>query len=465
MLRLPAIIAALLLLFSDAAMAATRTVTSLADGPAVACGAVCRLRDALATATTGDTIVFDPALTAAATAEAPAVIGMTAGEFVVNKNLTIVGPGADLLVLDANSASRVLHVSVAGTNANVSGLTLRNGFVSAAGIGTTGGGVLVDAGTTLALTACTVRGNRAQALNAFNAPPGTGQAGQNGYLASGGGIHSAGTLIVRDSAILDNESHGGRGGNGGSGTTGGFLQNGGNGGMGGGGGQAVGAGLAGTQDTNLINVTIAGNAAYGGRGGDGGAGGMGGSGASNGNPGNGGNGGNATGAGSYTNAGTAGAEIAFSTFAAQVATPGVGGNGFISGPSGTFAGLSIYGSGVGGVVVRGSVIADAANACGGTYSAMSQNLQAGADCSGFTISGIDPRLGPIGWNGGQTPSFLPHHGSVVLDAAVDCGSAGGAVTGDQRGLARPSDGDGDGNVVCDLGAVESDRIFDDDFEG
>lgn len=463
MLRLPAITAALLLLSINAG-ATTHTVTSLADGTATTCAALCRLRDAIATSIAGDTIVFDPALTAAATVDTPAVISLTTGEFVVDKTLTIVGPGADLLVLDANNASRVLHISVNGTNASVSGLTLRNGYVSVAGSGTTGGGILVDSGTVLTLARCVVRNNRAQAPNAVNSTPGTGSAGQSGYPASGGGIYSAGKIVLRDSAVLDNEVRAGRGGNGGSGVPGGFLEDGGNGGVGGMGGQAAGAGLAGTKDTNLINTTFAGNAAYGGRGGDGGTGGIGGNGASNGNAGNGGNGGNAYGAGSYTNAGIIGAEIAFSTFAAQVATPGLGGNGFFPGLAGTIAGVSLHGNGAGGVVVRGNVIADVANACGGTYAAVSQNLQTGNACAGFTANGTDPKIGPINWNGSHTPNFLPHSGSAVLDAAIDCSSAEGPLVNDQRGLPRPIDGNGDNVATCDLGAVESDRLFDDGFE-
>ncbi len=453
-------------LSAGATRANTLVVNSLGDGTAAACAATCRLRDALSSAIANDTIVFDPALTAAATPNAPAVIAMSAGEFVVNKNLAITGPGADLLVLDANAAGRVLHVT-GGATATVSGLTLRNGRVISSTTAN-GGGVLVDAGNSLTLLGVSVLGNKTAAGAGTNGLATTGQNGGTGFAAGGGGIYSAGTLALRDSAVLDNEARGGQGGNGGSGTNGGFGSNGGPGGVGASGGAATGGGVFGTAATTMVNVTFAGNAAIGGGGGNGGAGGMGGTGGSDGANANGGNGGNARGSGIYINATTAGAQVAFATFAVQAGIPGLGGNsggsGATNGANGTASGLSLYGNGAGGVVLRGSVVGDLVNACGGTYSTAFQNLQVGLTCLGFSVSNADPKFSPINWNGGRTPNFLARRGSPVLDTATDCSSSGGAVTSDQRGLPRPSDGNGDATAVCDLGAVESDRIFDDNLE-
>src|SRR6266550_2142551 len=67
--------------------ATTITVTSLGDGAANAAncpGVNCRLRDAIAKAASGDTITFSVTGT----------ITLTSGELVINKNLTINGPGA-----------------------------------------------------------------------------------------------------------------------------------------------------------------------------------------------------------------------------------------------------------------------------------------------------------------------------------------------------------------------------------
>lgn len=467
MRRLPLWSVVYSILFANGgAHANTLVVNSLADGAAATCGATCRLRDALNSAIANDTIVFDPALTAGATPNSPAVITMSAGEFVVNKNLIITGPGADLLVLDANAASRVLHVMGTAT-ASVSGLTLRNGNATSSGVAN-GGGVLIDASNSLTLSGVAVRGNKTQSGNGTNSPNGTGAAGGLGFNTAGGGIYSAGTLVLRDSALLDNEARAGAGGNGGSGANGGFGGNGSPGGVGGNGGVSTGGALYGTNTTTVVNVTFAGNAVYGGKGGNGGAGGMGGTGGSDGANAGGGNGGNARGGGAYINSVALGADIAFATFSAQVGTPGLGGSsggsGAPLGTNGTLSGLSVYGSGTG-VVLRGSILADATNTCAGTYSTAGQNLQISTGCSGFSISSTDPKLSAISWNGGRTPNFLPRHGSAVLDTSTTCNSAGGPVSSDQRGLARPSDGNGDASPVCDLGAVESDRLFDDNFEG
>ena len=55
--------AASLLIFGRSAQAATvLTVTINSDGPSDACDSNCSLRDALAAAVSGDTIVFDPNL-------------------------------------------------------------------------------------------------------------------------------------------------------------------------------------------------------------------------------------------------------------------------------------------------------------------------------------------------------------------------------------------------------------------
>jgi CSLREA domain-containing protein len=76
-------------------------------------------------------------------------------------------------------------------------------------------------------------------------------------------------------------------------------------------------------------------------------------------------------------------------------------------------------------------------------------------------TGIDPELGALADNGGFSRSHLP--GAPVRDSAVDtiCTAL------DQRGVARPQDGDGDGTAHCDAGAVESIAIpplFADGFE-
>ena len=72
-----------------------------------------------------------------------------------------------------------------------------------------------------------------------------------------------------------------------------------------------------------------------------------------------------------------------------------------------------------------------------------------ADAVTVGLLGVDPALDPLAANGGPTETRLPAMASPVVDQ-VPGGSAGcgGAVTTDQRGLARPS------GSACDIGAVE-----------
>src|SRR5438552_17389760 len=73
------------------------------------------LRQALSDANDGDTIEF--AVTG--------TIGLTTGELLVDKSITISGPGANNLAIDGNAKNRVFHVT--GGNVTISGLTITNG--------------------------------------------------------------------------------------------------------------------------------------------------------------------------------------------------------------------------------------------------------------------------------------------------------------------------------------------------
>jgi CSLREA domain-containing protein len=66
------------------------------------------------------------------------------------------------------------------------------------------------------------------------------------------------------------------------------------------------------------------------------------------------------------------------------------------------------------------------------------------------IIGSDPVLGSLGNNGGPTATQALLSGSPAIDAAnnTSCHST------DQRGAARPIDGDSDGTATCDMGAYE-----------
>jgi len=67
------------------------------------------------------------------------------------------------------------------------------------------------------------------------------------------------------------------------------------------------------------------------------------------------------------------------------------------------------------------------------------------------ITGLDPMLGPLQFNGGitETRGLLPGSPAIDAGATAGCSGAGGApITVDQRGYARPY------GALCDIGAVE-----------
>ena len=105
--------------------ATTLTVTTTADSGAGS------LRQAIRDAASGDTIDFN-------LSGCPCTITLTSGELVIGKNLTITGPGTDLLTISGNNASRVFFVNPGASGAttgppatnpvvNISALTIANG--------------------------------------------------------------------------------------------------------------------------------------------------------------------------------------------------------------------------------------------------------------------------------------------------------------------------------------------------
>ena len=90
------------------------------------------------------------------------------------------------------------------------------------------------------------------------------------------------------------------------------------------------------------------------------------------------------------------------------------------------------------------------------------NLDSDGTC-GFTgegdLSNTDPLLGPLQDNGGPTLTHALLPGSPAIDAgSPDCPPP----ATDQRGEARPADGNCDGTARCDIGAYEA---FDSDCDG
>jgi hypothetical protein len=73
-----------------------------------------------------------------------------------------------------------------------------------------------------------------------------------------------------------------------------------------------------------------------------------------------------------------------------------------------------------------------------------------SDQVGTSASPLDPKLGPLADNGGPTKTHVP----TAPSPAIDAGVAAGAPAADQRGVARPQDGNNSGTAQVDIGAVE-----------
>jgi hypothetical protein len=147
------------------------------------------LRDAITNACPGSTITFDSTVFDPNSATQ---IDLANGELSINKNLTIAGPGAKILIVrNASSGvtanSRIFSIT-SGADVHISGLTVRDGSTL------TNGGGISNAGT-LKLLSCIVTSNNTLAA-----------------LAGGGGIFNAGTLTIINSTISSNATLAGGGG-------------------------------------------------------------------------------------------------------------------------------------------------------------------------------------------------------------------------------------------------------------
>ena len=129
----------------------------------------------------GSTILFSNTVTG--------TISLSGSELGITNNVTIIGPGANVLAISGGNSSRVF-VSANGTN-SISGLTIANG--SAYGPNANGGGIIVLGGG-LTLTTCTFTNNNANVGN------------------GGGGIYLAnGSLAVSNCTIVGNQALNGGG--------------------------------------------------------------------------------------------------------------------------------------------------------------------------------------------------------------------------------------------------------------
>jgi hypothetical protein len=369
------------------------------------------LRQALLDSLDGDAIYFDPSLNGQA-------ITLTSGELLVDKSVTITGPGAASLAVDGNAASRVFHIS-AGKTATISGLTIRNGLVGG-GFGggiyndhatltladnvitlnkaPTGGGIANDGlggSTSLTITNSTLSGNSA-----------------TDALGSGGGIVNFGnagiaTLVISNSTLSVNSAPFGGG--------------------------IYSSSSSGSASVTISNSTLSGNLAP-------------------------------TRAGGIMNDGSFSGDAVLT-----LANCTLSGNSSSSGASiandATSSGIATVK--LGNTILQAKALEANITNAAGVVTSNGYNLSSDAAGGNATtgpggllnktgdIRNTDPMLGPLEDNGG--PTFT--HELLVGSPAIDKGKDLSGTGKDQRGRTRPVDGDpavpnasgGDGS---DIGAFE-----------
>lgn len=160
---------------SSVVHAASFTVTKTADTNDGVCDSDCSLREAIraANAAPGADIITLPGGLYTLTRSGADNVGAV-GDLDITGPVTIQGAGAGVTVINGNSLDRVFDIF--GAQVTISGLTIRNGMTTSPG-----GGINLNASTTLTLTASTVISNSA---------------------SSGGGVYNGGgTLVISDSVI------------------------------------------------------------------------------------------------------------------------------------------------------------------------------------------------------------------------------------------------------------------------
>jgi CSLREA domain-containing protein len=116
---------------------------------------------------------------------------------------------------------------------------------------------------------------------------------------------------------------------------------------------------------------------------------------------------------------------------------------------------------VGGIAASGGTVtlintivaANSGADCAGNLTSQGHNLSDDPSCAAsFTASGdrnnVDPRLGPLGDNGGATWT----RALLIGSPAINGGANDGCPAADQRGIARPQ------AATCDIGAYERDVV-------
>ena len=351
------------------------------------------------------------------------------GDLDITDDLVLIGAGAEHTRIGGASqlspfSDRVFEI-LPSTQVTISGVTAEYGYALVCGGGLAGcnGGGIFNAGT-LILTNTSVSGNRA--------------------VDTGGGIYAVGFLMLTNSTVSGNyASYDGGGiyiGNGGtltmanstvSGNSNSYYADG-------------GAGVSNEGTTTLINSTVSGNYAWF----------SGGGGIRNDNimtlT-------NSTVSGNYARYGgggifNAGTLALMNTSVSGNEAPFSGSDGIFNTPTGYMESINSI-IAANGIENCGCGFGSPPPPCDLLFVSSGHNLSDDTTCfaaAGTDLVVADAMLGPLADNGGPTET----HDLLPGSPAIDVGDDIACPATDQRGEARPIDGDGDGMAHCDIGSVE-----------
>lgn len=397
------------------------------DGLCADAAHACTLRAAIqeSNALPGPDAVALPAGEYALAIPGPDEDAAATGDLDITGDLSILGAGRDSTVVDGAMLDRVFQVAP-GTQVVLSGLSIRHGRPPG---DVQGGGIYNDGDLTLQDVA--LRDNAAWlsggvvnfgTLRVLRSEVSGNQSTTLANVLGGGGIGNAGTLVIEDSVILDNQTLGTGGGIGTFGSA--EIRRStiaGNHAQGNGGGLAAAGGAL-----RIANSTISGNTTR-------------------------------EGGGAITIAGVA-LSLTHVTVTGNVADVDGDGSGDGGGLRVSAGVTSLSNSIVAGNIDSGGEAPD----CVGGLVSQGHNLigdtascNIGGDTTG-DVTNQEAQLAALADNGGPTPTHALLPGSPALDAGspAAAGFPGACEALDQRGVARPQDGDGDAVARCDIGAFE-----------
>jgi hypothetical protein len=206
-MRLAALHLVVLWLGLSAANATVRIVNAYDDDASGPCTTHCTLRGAIGIAVDGDTILFSPDVF-----NVPREV-LLSSELILNKNLTIIGTGADKLTVRRSSVSffRLLRI-LNTTSVSIEGLRLSSGWARLDALNGWGGAIY-NAGS-LTLNKVEISSNTSEEGGAglFNGGTAiiTNSTIDNNFAetAHGGGIYNTGTLTAINITITGNIASG-----------------------------------------------------------------------------------------------------------------------------------------------------------------------------------------------------------------------------------------------------------------